>query len=85
MRPVVRLIVLAGLLGAVCFPGQASAQGSPALQRVEIALWPEYDQRAMLVIYRVTPAEERLPGDPSILIPARRRTGCRRSRAGTAS
>src|SRR3989304_4462773 len=72
MRPVVRLIVLAGLLGAVCFPGHAAAQGSPTLQRVEIALWPEYDQRAMLVIYRVTLAEgTSLPATLSIPIPAR--------------
>ena len=72
MRPVVRVIVLAGLLGAVWLPRLAAAQGSPPLQRVEIALWPEYDQRAMLVIYRVTLAEgTTLPATLSIPIPAR--------------
>ena len=72
MRPVVRVLVLAGLLGAAWLPVTASAQASPSLQRVEVALWPEYDQRAMLVIYRVTLAEgTALPATISIPIPAR--------------
>jgi hypothetical protein len=72
MRPVVRLFVLAALLGAAWLPVAAAAQASPALQRVEIALWPEYDQRAMLVIYRVTLDEATaLPATISIPIPAR--------------
>jgi hypothetical protein len=72
MRPVVRLFVLAGLIGTAWLPVAAAAQASPALQRVEIALWPEYDQRAMLVIYRVTLAEgTALPATVLIPIPAR--------------
>ena len=72
MRPVVRLFVLAALLGAAWLPVAAAAQASPSLQRVEVALWPEYDQRAMLVIYRVTlDATTALPTTVSIPIPAR--------------
>jgi hypothetical protein len=72
MRLVIRLLVLAGLLGAASLPVTAAAQGSPAFERVEVALWPEYDQRAMLVIYRVTLDEgATLPATISIPIPAR--------------
>ena len=72
MLRIVRRFVLTCLLGAALLPGTVSAQGSPALERVEIALWPEYDQRAMLVIYRVTlPAETALPATILVPIPAR--------------
>lgn len=69
MRSTVRLLLLLALL---LIPLQASAQSAVPLGRVEVALWPEYDQQAMLVIYRVTlPAATTLPTTVVVPIPAR--------------
>lgn len=48
------LTVLLGLLLLVLRPNAPAsyAQSEAGVERLEIALWPEYDQRAMLVIYR---------------------------------
>ncbi|MBM3123178.1 MAG: zinc ribbon domain-containing protein [Chloroflexi bacterium] len=69
MRSTVRLLLLLALL---VIPLQASAQSAVPLGRVEVALWPEYDQRAVLVIYRVTlPAATTLPATVVLPVPAR--------------
>lgn len=69
MRSTARLLLLLALL---LVPLQASAQSAVPLGRVEVALWPEYDQQAMLVIYRVTlPAATTLPATVVLPIPAR--------------
>jgi hypothetical protein len=69
MRSTVCLLLLFALL---LVPLQASAQTAVSLGRVEVALWPEYDQRGMLVIYRVTlPAATTLPATVVLPIPAR--------------
>lgn len=69
MRETARLLLLLALL---LIPLQASAQSPVPLGRVEVALWPEYDQQAMLVIYRVTlPAATTLPATVVLPIPAR--------------
>ena len=69
MRSTARLLLLLALL---LVPLQASAQTAAPLGRVEVALWPEYDQREMLVIYRVTlPATTTLPATVVLPVPAR--------------
>ena len=69
MRSMARLLLLLALL---LVPLQASAQTAAPIGRVEVALWPEYDQRAVLVIYRVTlPAATTLPATVVLPIPAR--------------
>lgn len=66
-----RLLALVCLLGASLIPAAAAAQGSVAPQSVAVALWPEYDQRAMLVIYRISlPAGTALPATVRVPIPA---------------
>jgi hypothetical protein len=69
MRSTARLLLLLALL---LIPLQTSAQSAVPLGRVEVALWPEYDQQAMLVIYRVAlPAATTLPATVVLPIPAR--------------
>lgn len=49
----------------------ASAQDTPSIDSLEIALWPEYDRRAVLVIYRLRLAgDTSLPTSVSVPIPA---------------
>lgn len=71
MRPlrwVLLLIVLAGL-GARRPP--AAAQQPAAIERLGVALWPEYDQPAMLVILRAQLAPgTQLPAEVILPIPA---------------
>jgi hypothetical protein len=48
----------------------ASGQNAPSIEQLEIALWPEYDRAAVLVIYRVFLAEDTsLPTQVSLPIP----------------
>jgi hypothetical protein len=69
MRSTARLLLL---LAVLLVPLQASAQAAIPVGRVEVALWPEYDQRDMLVIYRVTlPAATALPATVVLPVPAR--------------
>ncbi len=62
------LVLLLGLL-----PRAVQAQDPPItrLARLDIDLWPEYDQPAMLVIYRMTLNPEDVPGRLSLRIPQR--------------
>jgi hypothetical protein len=58
-------------LAAFLVPWQAFAQGNLTLSAMEVDLWPEYDQPAVLVIYRVTlPATLTLPAELKFRIPA---------------
>ncbi len=60
-------IVLAGF-GLRWTP--AAAQEAPAIEQLTVALWPEYDQPAMLVILRVQLAPgTQLPVDVILPIP----------------
>lgn len=64
------LLLLTSLaLHAAAFP--VSAQTSPSIAELQVALWPEYDSPSMLVIYRVRldPATE-LPAIAMLPIPA---------------
>jgi hypothetical protein len=71
------ILYLSLMIAVVSFvPFGAEAQVSQDIERLEVSLWPEYDQHAVLVIYRVylasdseLPAVIRLPiptevGDP---------------------
>jgi hypothetical protein len=71
------LLALAFLFTVMTWPAQAqdspsSAEGSPSLANLEIALWPEFDRPEVLVIYRglfapetplPLPVEFRIPAD----------------------
>lgn len=62
-------LVLFGLLMAITCGSWA--QESPRLQRLEVAFWPEYDQPAMLVMYRAWLAmDEPLPATVTLPLPA---------------
>jgi hypothetical protein len=68
LRWMLLLVVLAGL-GLGLRP--AAAQQPPAIERLGVALWPEYDQPAMLVILRVQLAPgTALPAEITLPIPA---------------
>ena len=72
MRSFTRLLFLAVITAAILAPVQAAAQTAASVARVEVALWPEYDQRSMLVVYRVTlPQGVTLPATVVLPIPAR--------------
>lgn len=72
MRWLARLLLSAVMAAAVLAPVKVAAQTAAVLGRVEVALWPEYDQRSMLVLYRVTlPQDVTLPATVMLPIPAR--------------
>jgi hypothetical protein len=72
----IRLLILPLLLALLFMPVVSTAQTDPQISSLEIAIWPEYDRPAALVIYQVrladdvdTPAVVTLPipgaaGDP---------------------
>lgn len=66
-----RWITAVGLLGLAFWPfAFRSQESSPGLKRLEIALWPEYDRAATLVIYRFQlEAEAHLPAVVELPIP----------------
>lgn len=67
MRNWILLGVTLLLLGAA---PRALAQSPPPLEQVELSIWPEYDRRAALVIYRVRLADDlALPATVSLPIP----------------
>src|SRR3990170_735924 len=70
MHRVKRWLVLLTLLGLSAPAIPVSAQISPSITELQIALWPEYDSPSMLVIYRVhlDPATD-LPTRVSLPIP----------------
>jgi hypothetical protein len=71
MRRVAPALLLLCMLGlqATAFP--AVAQAAPSIVGLQVSLWPEYDARSMLVIYRVHLASEtELPTVVEVPIPA---------------
>jgi hypothetical protein len=69
MHPFRSLLLLIAVALISIIP--AGAQGEVKIGTLEIALWPEYDQPTMLVIYRLTlSADTLLPAQLSIRIPA---------------
>jgi hypothetical protein len=70
MRTGRALILVGGLLSAQWTPAKAQ-DASTALEHLQIALWPEYDRPALLVIYRFQLASEvELPAQVELPIPA---------------
>ena len=66
-----RILLLLACLTLLASPLPARAQEAPTLAELEIDFWPEYDQRAMLVIYRGTlAADTPLPASLTFAIPA---------------
>jgi hypothetical protein len=67
-----RWILALLLLLCLAAPVQAAGgQALPAIERLGVALWPEYDQPKMLVILRVTlPASTGFPAEVVLPIPA---------------
>lgn len=62
-------ILVALLLSLAAIP--ANAQEGPSIESLEVLLWPEYDQPAVLVIYRVTlTSDTTLPAQLTLPIPA---------------
>lgn len=52
-------------------PAQGAAQSPLGLERLDVSFWPEYDRRAVLVIYQAQlPAEIELPTEVHLPIPA---------------
>ena len=70
MRRFLPFVIIAWLmLGGVAI-GEA-AQTPPAIERLEVALWPEYDQPSVLVIYRAAFAPDvSYPAQVTLPIPA---------------
>ncbi len=61
------------LVAVLLLSGQAHGQNEPvkSLQKVDIALWPEYDKPSVLVMYRVEiPAETAFPATLQLSLPA---------------
>jgi hypothetical protein len=67
---ITRIVILLLMITLLVFPGGVRAQESPELSSVEVALWPEFDQPTMLVIYRISlPPQTALPVELSLPIP----------------
>ncbi len=74
-----KAVLLLGLVATVFIslalpvvaPGQARAQGEVVFKELNVALWPEYDRPSVLVIYRITLADNTtLPTELTLRIPA---------------
>jgi hypothetical protein len=71
MRRVQASILTIIIFSAFLLIVPAFAQTGPTIEQLEIALWPEFDRPAVLVIYRITLAEDTpLPTQVSLPIPA---------------
>lgn len=71
MRRVPASILTIIILSTFLLIVPAAAQTGPTIDQLEIALWPEFDRPAVLVIYRITLAEDTpLPTLVSLPIPA---------------
>ncbi len=67
-----RILLLLACMTLWVPPLPARAQATPTLAELEIDFWPEYDQPAMLVIYRGTlAADAPLPASLTFAIPAK--------------
>lgn len=66
-----RFSLITLLLMLMLLPSLAAAQAEVSLQTLQVQLWPEYDQPAMLVIYDFSLPEDTLfPVDVNVRIPA---------------
>jgi hypothetical protein len=66
-----RWLALWVILAALFSPASVRAQGGVSFSEFEVDLWPEYDRREMLVIYRMQlDPSVSLPAEVSLRIPA---------------
>ncbi len=66
-----RLILMLTLLIALLFPVSVRALGEVHLSLLSVDIWPEYDQPAVLMIYRITLAPSTsLPASLTVRIPS---------------
>lgn len=71
MRRLIPFQLFLVILSAWMLPTAATAQQDPVIEELEIALWPEFDRQAVLVIYRIQLAQEtQLPVSLSLPIPS---------------
>lgn len=65
-----RWLVVLLFVGILCVPSSGKAQSPIKLSRLQVQLWPEYDQPAMLVIYDFQlPESVKLPVSVSLNFP----------------
>jgi hypothetical protein len=66
-----KLVLLLMLFVFFLFPAHASSQGEVHLSLLSVDIWPEYDQPAVLIIYRLTLASDtKLPASLVLHLPA---------------
>lgn len=71
MRSIFSFILAIFTLSIMLAPIKIAAQSEVSIEQVEIALWPEFDRKAVLVIYRLRISSEvTLPARVSVPIPA---------------
>ncbi len=71
MRSARYAIALAALFASITPAPAAHGQAAVSLERVEVAVWPEYDRPGALVIYRIAIAPATtLPASLSFTLPA---------------
>ena len=72
LASLLRACLVLALLAGVAWPSVAAAQGAVRLATLQVSLWPEFDQPAMLVILdgRLDASVD-LPADLTVRIPAR--------------
>jgi hypothetical protein len=59
------------VIGVLLWPGSAGAQVAPSIERLEVSMLPEFDRRAVLVIYRVSLSPSTpLPASLTLPVPA---------------
>ena len=65
-----KLVLLLVVMACLFAPVRAAAQQAVHIAKMEIDLWPEYDQPSVLVIYRISLAQDTtLPTNVSLRIP----------------
>ena len=65
-----KLLLLLVVFACLLAPARVSAQQAVHIAKMEIDLWPEYDQPSVLVIYRISlAADTTLPTNVSLRIP----------------
>lgn len=71
MRRLIPLRLFAAILILWMSTASATAQQDPVIEELEIAIWPEFDRQAVLVIYRIQLAQDTLlPASLSLPIPS---------------
>jgi hypothetical protein len=68
---VLLLLAVCILLAAFILPAPVKSQSEVIIDRMQINIWPEYDRRSILIIYRLSLAQQTsLPAELTISIPS---------------